>query len=202
MKQLLFTLLLFTYGSLFSQTKLINYKSHSGSSKNFKKTLHSNFFDKGESNFGMAPQRYVRNSKLDTVILLSDKVAVMVTSESCHYEDFDGRDKSNAQLWSAGKDTVYDHEVFNSGKSVKEMKEIIKDNYFFTNSVDQIVFIGFDGEKIQKRVNTDSLQVKQPEEKLMDLKRKKAKPTLLPKTDSLFTLFLLSLISALFNGSF
>lgn len=201
----LLTLVLASFSN--SQTKMINHKSHSGSKSNFSRSLSASLFDKGESNFGMAPQRHVRNSKLDSVILLSEKVAVMVTSESCHYEDYDGRDKSKPTLWSAGRDTVYDHEVFNSGKSVDEIKKILKNEYYFANQIDQVVFLGFDGSSQKliepKKVEiatTDSSNVKnQVKSNKNKNKRDKKQPA--RQSDSMFTIFLLSLISMLFRGT-
>lgn len=202
-----FTLLIALSAASFSsgQTRMINHKSHSGSRSNFSRSLSSSLFYKGESNFGMAPQRHVRNSKLDSVILLSEKVAVMVTSESCHYEDYDGRDQSKPYLWSAGKDTVYEHEVFNSGKSVEEIKKILKSEYYFANSIDDVVFLGFDGKyvesknKMKEEAITSQIEPVKMTEKKQKKERENSTPT--KKPDSMFTLFLLSLLSVLFRGT-
>lgn len=189
----------------FGQTKMINHKSHSGSRSNFKRTLSSTLFEKGESNFGIAPERHVRNSKLDSVILLSKNVAVMVTSESCHYEDYNGRNPSKPYLWSAGKDTVYDHEVFNSGKSVEDIKRILKSEYYFANSIDNVVFLGFDGKYVQEKekVKEETIIVQSEPVKMREKKQKKERENSAPtkKPDSVFTLFLLSLLSVLFRGT-
>lgn len=184
----------------FSQTKLISHKSHSGSSKNFHKALSKNLFNIGESNFGMAPQRHVRNSKLDTVKLLSRHVAVVITSESCYWEEYDGRDKSNSQLWSAGTDTVQDHPVFNGKNSLKEVKSTLKENYFFNNPIDSVVFIGFDGNfatvKAQSKTETRSDINKHlsSEEKDNDNNPKR------PKT--LFLIFIISFFKSIYNFNF
>ena len=89
---LLFTIFLVVQGK--TQTKLINFKSHSGSAHHFSKTLLLNPSRFETSNFGVGPQRYVRNSNLDSVILLSEHTAIMVTSESCGFEDYNGRGQS------------------------------------------------------------------------------------------------------------
>jgi hypothetical protein len=194
MKQLFIFFTFLSSLSASTQTKLIAHKSHSGKTK----TLFSNPI--GESNFGMAPERFVRNSKLDSVILISEKVAIMVTSEHCHSEGFDGRDKSRSNLWSAGKDTVYEHELFNSSKSVDEIRKSLKEDYFFANPIETVVFIGFDGnyptpktepkEKIKaKEIKTD-IQLDELEE---EPRRKK---------DSIFSLFILSLLSMIFRSPF
>jgi hypothetical protein len=182
---------------------MINHKSHSGSRSNFTRSLSSSLFDKGESNFGQAPERFVRNSKLDSVILLSEKVAVMITSESCHSEDYNGRYSSKPHLWSAGKDTVYEHEVFNSGKSVDEIKKILKNEYYFANSMDDVVFLGFDGKYAEVKKKED---IKQPIEPIASKSEKRIRTEVenhpaRKKPDSMFTIFFLSLLSVLFRGT-
>ena len=159
--KLITTAFILYFFNSFGQTKLISHKSHSGSNTTFSNSMKKNLFNIGESNFGMAPERFVRNSNLDTVKLLSPHVAVMITSESCLRDDY-SRNKSSMELWSAGTDTVYNHDVFNSKNSIAQIKSKLKNNYFFDNSVDNIVFIGFDGKyaivapKSQLPVNADS----------------------------------------------
>lgn len=206
MKHLFFLsfLAIFAFTNLIqAQTKFISYKSHSGNKRQMKVAMSSNLFSIGESNFGMAPQRMVRNSKLDTVILVSEKKAIMITSEYCHFEDYGGGDRSNGSLWNAGKDTVYDHPVFNSGKSVTEIKRTLKQEYFFANPIDSVVFLGFDGEYYketpkktnQKSVQKDRIQqqLANPESPTNDTSRQ---PT------SLFMIFVLSIFSVICNCHF
>ncbi len=139
---------LYFFGTMaWSQTKLIAHKSHSGSAKSFKYSLHSKAFNKGESNFGQAPQRMVRNSRLDTVRLLPDARVVMITSESCYWEDYGGRPESNPELWSAGKDTLNGHPLFNAEHTPMEIRKTLKEEYYFTNSPTSVVLIGFDEPK-------------------------------------------------------
>lgn len=148
MKQLfLFVCLCFFGLTAWSQTKLIAHKSHSGSAKSFKYSLHSKAFSKGESNFGQAPQRLVRNSRLDTVRLLPDARVVMITSESCYWADYGGSPESNPELWSAGKDTLNGHPLFNAEHTPMEIRKTLKDEYYFTNSPASVVLIGFDEPK-------------------------------------------------------
>lgn len=192
MKQLFIFFSIFTAYAVNAQTKVIAHKSHSGKSK----TLFSNPI--GTSNFGMAPQRFVRNSKLDSVILISDKVAIMVTSEHCYTEDYDGRDKSSINLWSAGKDTVYEHEVFNSSKSVEEIRKMLKADYFFANPVESIVFIGFDGN--YPLVKTAPIVKEKQIKNEIQLEEEEKVPT--RKKDSFFTMFILSLLSMIFRSPF
>ncbi|MES2799042.1 MAG: hypothetical protein V4638_03435 [Bacteroidota bacterium] len=139
MKQLLLFSFLGIFSLGFGQTKMIFHKSHSGSNSNFFAGIkHSN------SNFGMAPTRMVRNSKLDSVILLDDHIAVMITSEQCTEFDFGSSRPHPNSLWSAGKDTVYNHPLFNRTNSIAEIQKTLKEEYFFTNDISTVQLIGFE----------------------------------------------------------
>lgn len=139
MKQLLLICFLALNSLSFTQTKMIFHKSHSGSSKNFIAGIKHN-----NSNFGMAPTRTVRNSKLDSVILVDDHIAVMVTSEYCTEFDRGSNTSYGSHLWSAGKDTVYNHPLFNKEKSVAEIQKTLREEYFFANDISDVKLIGFD----------------------------------------------------------
>jgi hypothetical protein len=196
----LFSLIFLNSSVSQSQTRLIAHKSHSGSNRTFARALENSKSPILLSNFGMAPERFVRNSNLDSVILLSNNRAIMVTSETCNWEEFDGRDKSAKQLWSAGRDTVYDHPVFTSKNSLSEIKSTLKDEYFFANPINSVVFIGFDSD-FQKEVSTlrpsktTELAPKSNTETVSDTTTKKR-----PK--SLFLIFILSIFNAIFNHKF
>ena len=87
MKKITLVLMLLAASAALGQTKKISYKSHSGSPENFSVALEENLFDMDNSNFGMAPQRNVTTAQLDSVIFVSDSVAIMVTSEYCSRDD-------------------------------------------------------------------------------------------------------------------
>lgn len=175
---------------------MISHKSHSGSSKNFKKALTKDLFDISESNFGMAPQRFVRNSNLDTVILLENKKAVMITSESCHYEDYDGSDRSKTQVWSAGADTVLDHPIFNGEIPVESIKKILKEEYYFSNPIESVVFIGFDGQyAVEKKKKKN-----EPFERSETTKEKNSDEETPVRKRSLFVMIIMTLLSIITKG--
>ena len=184
-------LLLYSFIS-FGQTRLINHKSHSGKSTDFLKThLTSN------SNFGMAPQRMVRNSKLDSLILIDEKTVIMITSESCHFEEYDGSDKSVSKLWKAGRDTVVDHVVFNGNKSSDEIRKIIKHNYFFANPAESVIFVGFEEEEKEESNLASSSQKKQLKSKKEQHERRNRRE----KRPSYLTIILFSIISLMTRGT-
>lgn len=199
--KLAFIFILSTFSICQAQTKWIAHKSHSGSRSDFHKTLKIN-----PSNFGVGPQRFVRNAKLDSVILISEKVAIMVTSETCHYEDFDGRVNSNSNVWRAGRDTVYNHELFNAEKSSTEIRKTLKEKYFFSNPSEKVVLIGFDRDLAkQENVNPDTTIISEPNklnEKVHFKPKKKRAEDEIPVRSSPITLFFLSLVSLITRGTF
>lgn len=131
----------------FAQTKLISHRSHSGSTANFILALEGELFDMPFSNFGMAPQRTVRTAELDSVIFISDSVAVMVTSNYCFSGYVGGfPDASTKSLWRAGRDTARNHVLFKRQHELDSIKLILKRQYFFRNSVDSVKFIGYDNQ--------------------------------------------------------
>ena len=131
-----------TYG----QTKLISHKSHSGKASDFHKAMTHFNYDLDVSNFGVAPEPLVRHARLDTLRYVSDSVAIMTTSNYCVDSDVRVID-SIGFLWNEGVDTLYNHPLFSKKKSLHRIKQELKENYFFENPVDSIVFIGYDPEK-------------------------------------------------------
>lgn len=133
----------------FSQTKLIAHKRHSGT--NFHYALSNNTLDIKDSNFGIAPTRIVQNAQLDSVIFIDEEKAVMITSEYCR-ENFRLNTKDSISLWSAGKDTVYNHVLFSKKHKLDSIKQVLKTEYNFKNDIDKVVFIGYDnGKKVIKK---------------------------------------------------
>lgn len=92
----------------------------------------------------MAPTRTVRNSKLDSVILIDDHIAIMVTSEYCTEFEYGSNKGYGSHLWSAGKDTVYNHPVFNKDNSADQIRKTLMEQYFFANDISSVKLIGFD----------------------------------------------------------
>jgi len=132
-----FVLLLWTCNA-FSQTKLISYKSHSGDMKYFEKSIVEDSYNTNYSNLGMAPERFVTNSKLDSVIILDNKKSIMVTSLFCK-----NRRNGNTEKWKAGRDTVYNHAIFSS-ENIDSVKNILRRDYNFQNDIDSTVFLKYD----------------------------------------------------------
>lgn len=130
--------LVFSSFQVFSQTKLISYKSHSGDMKYFEKSIVEDSYNTNYSNLGVAPQRYVTNSKLDSVIIIDDKKSVIVTSNYCKI-----RGNANPEKWKPGRDTVYNHPIF-SDDNIDNVKKVLKSEYNFQNDIDSTVFLKYD----------------------------------------------------------
>ena len=141
-RTILFVSLIGISGTSLSQTKRIAFKSHSGRDENFKKSLNLALFESENSNFGMAPQWRVVNAHLDTVIFLNDSTVELVTSHHMYYSDNYLERNEQKNLWEPGHEKIVNHPVFNSEKSIDEMKEIIQKTYNFKNDISKVVFIG------------------------------------------------------------
>ena len=145
------TLTLLSFSSLsFCQTKLIAHKRYGGNHVNFKA---SNWIK--SSNLGMAPTRLVKNARLDSVILINDKQAVMVTSEVCTEEDHGGRATGYSNVWKPGRDTVFNHVLFNGKNNEEEIRTVLGRQYNFRNEPTNVVLVGFKKEdaEISKKVH-------------------------------------------------
>lgn len=134
--------LVLSFTTLFAQTKIISHKSHSGTDEEFRTSYAEDAEELDGAGMGMAPDPIVQSAKLDSVIFISDSVAVMVTSQYCSRS----RHQSNymGTRWSAGKDTVYYHPLFSRQHSLDSIKAIIQLHYNFKNPVDSVRFIGYD----------------------------------------------------------
>ena len=150
LSSLLFSLTVFTG---YTQTKLIAHKSHSG--------VASTFFADGFDNFGRAPREFVMTSHLDSVIFVSDSVAVMVTSV-CTRNQYNKAEPKTEKQWRPGRDTVYNHPLFTQQNQLDSIKNVLDQNYHFTNPMDSAVFIGFDNvkPKVKKTPGKTDKQVK------------------------------------------
>lgn len=135
----------------FGQTDIIEYRSHSGKMVSF-----TNFsplkIDGVATNFGMAPIRTITTAALDTVKFLENGKSVMVTSEYCRRQnqvlfDQDGQPLgvgNQGNLWRAGADTMLNHPLFSHPHSLDSIKSVLASEYNFQNSIDSVVFVGYD----------------------------------------------------------
>lgn len=172
MKSVLALSILFLTSFSFAQTKLIAHKRYGGNHSNFKA---SNWIK--ESNLGVAPTIMVKNARLDSVILINDKQAVMVTSEVCTEEDHGGRATGYSKVWKPGRDTVFNHVLFNGKNNEEEIRTVLGRQYNFRNEPTNVVLVGFkkDEEIIHKKVkekDTTSLELNPDEQEAKKKKRR------------------------------
>lgn len=132
----IFTLLLATiFISVFSQTKLIFYKSHSGNMKNFS----ADAIDISDGNLGLPPERIVGDIKLDSVIYVNDKETMLV-STYCTTRYGERKEEKHIRK-------IVPNSRLNFTKNQDSIKSLLKSNLYFDEflkSVDDAVFIGFD----------------------------------------------------------
>jgi hypothetical protein len=130
MKRLLLIFACFSCLAANAQTKLIAFKSHSGSAENFSLALENNLFDMAESDFGLPP-----TVTLDSVILVKKSVAVIVTS------------RGEGRPIFTRRDTLRSKKLFNKKISLDSLRTNIHKLIKFDNSPDSVKFIGFDKSK-------------------------------------------------------
>lgn len=157
-----------------AQTKLIEFKSHSGNVSHFKTALEESIFGLERSNFGEAPMRTIRNAHLDSLIFLNDTAAVMVTSEICTRQTWRG-DNRDSVIWKAGRDTVLYHPLFTQQHRLDSIQEVLDDQYHFNNEAKEVIFIGYDNQPEKPEVDKRTKKEIKEDEKLKKKIRKARK---------------------------
>jgi hypothetical protein len=142
-RQILFFLLCLPF-CLFAQSKRIGFLSHSGRAANFETALaHESLFGTAASDFGEAPDPFIRNVHLDSLIALDEHRIVMVSSGTCT----NIYDKDRApHAWSPGRDTIIDHPDFGNIHQLNMAKNILQNQYYFDHT-QPTVFVGYDNQQ-------------------------------------------------------
>lgn len=125
---------------VFSQTKLIAFKSHSGQSGTFKAGVSENLFDANLSNLGN-PKPYFQKTTLDSLIILDDGEGVLMASSVSDLV-FDDEKQEKQPV----REVVHKWALF-SKKNIDSVKAILKRDYHFANNVDSVIVVEYDKEK-------------------------------------------------------
>ena len=121
--------------SIFSQTKLIAFKSHSGNSADFNTAVSEDLFDANFSNLGDSRPFYEK-TKLDSVIILEDGESVLVTrSAGILFND-------KKEEWQPGRKVVQNRALF-SKKNIDSVKTVLKNEFKFVNDMDSVVVVEY-----------------------------------------------------------
>lgn len=118
----------------FSQTKLIAYRSHSGTNKHFRIAIEKNLFDIGNSNFGLS---ITYAEKVQSVILRSNNIIFI---SRIKYRFINGGVDKITKI----TDTLHrkNSRQFFKSKNIDSLKKEIKRTYKGIN-LDSARFIGF-----------------------------------------------------------
>jgi hypothetical protein len=116
--------------TLFAQTKLISFRSHSGSNAHFRTAVEHNLFDIGKSNFGI-----VTTEKIDTVIMASNDRIIVIRKKYAG---------ASNKAYKVSRDTLTKANASGifAANSLESLKEAIQNKYM-TSGFDSIRFIGF-----------------------------------------------------------
>ncbi|MGB3006703.1 MAG: hypothetical protein WBC06_09350 [Chitinophagaceae bacterium] len=155
----LFLLFCVTTLMTLAQTKKIAFKSHSGSAENFQIALENNLFDIEESNFGLPPTKEIYTSTLDSVFFISDTMAVRVVS---HFSTQTFPQKEKPVLLQQVRDTLYHHILFSQKHALDSIKKALKAGNEYENSMEKVVFVGYDNKKKKKTKRNEMIPVVTP----------------------------------------
>lgn len=158
MKTILLFVLVALSSLLQAQTKVIAFKSHSLHMEHFLTALEDPTHNLSAHNLGAAPQPFIKTAVLDSVIFINDSAAIMVTSEYCQknpwYSSRPALDvPSGKTLWTSGSDTVYHHPLFTQQHALDSIKTELKHHYYFRESIDSTVFVGYDNKRPVQKLN-------------------------------------------------
>jgi hypothetical protein len=141
---------------LFAQTKIIAYKSHSGSRANYEIALTDELFTSDHDNFGLWVDDMEIVNDLDSVIRINDTTAIMVTRN--------GYGRTGKIKIQKTIDTVYNHPVLSGKPRLIDVKKELRDKNgnTYANSMDSVKFIGFeekDAVKVKKKKKNSLIPV-------------------------------------------
>lgn len=184
-------------GIIFSQTKLISHKSHSGSNENFRVSVEENLFDIGDSNFGKITNEYTENyEKIDTIIKISNTKIVRVKSN--YYQVFERIDKSKVgklEYLNTVRDTItVENANLISNDKLKTLAKTERKN-IKTIDTNKVIIVNFK-EKSLKEVKQEKRKAKK---KKAILPIVESKPNFPSKPLLIFALISLTSLVAFFT---
>jgi len=166
---------------------MIAYKSHSGSAIHMNMAIELDLFSSPNSNLGAAPQRFIYNAQLDSLIFLDDTSTVMVTSNRCYNLDSNNSwGRKIKEVWSAGRDTVINHNTFNRNLTEKKIRNEIKTKYNFANDAQKIVFVNHVPESAFDSAVADETKIAPTKKKKNKARKSKSTKTKKGKRISIF----------------
>ncbi len=141
MKEKILFVLFFVAICCSAQTKIIAHKSHSGSKGSFIKFYKKN--NTANSSFGLPGRAYI--IVLDTVIAVNNSVTLLKKRQSivC-YQNSPSYKKMKKSDFRSVVDTLVNHEYLNRKNKLAFIKKYLKENTDYSNSVESVVFLGFE----------------------------------------------------------
>ena len=144
---LIFTLISFS-SVVFSQTKIIAHKSHSGSSKHFSKLLKKKGSSATHGNFGLPGNQNI--ILLDSVVAVNDSITVLKIRESnvCYpYFETPNYKKLDASDFKFKTDTLVNNSIWNKNNTETFIRNAEGSRrelrIWFENPFSEVVLIGF-----------------------------------------------------------
>ena len=159
MKQSYFLFAIFISTFIFSQTKLIAYKSHSGNMANFETSVSKNVFDTNDPNLGEPrPKDF---AEIDSVIILDNDKAIVKTKIDSYIENREKRRTTDTiSLKGFGKKNTYNDSL----------------EFLVKQEITRKYYVEFFNLKKEKNDSTAYLKYNQQERTYQQLKKETPKP--------------------------
>ena len=152
MKNLILIVLLNFSCFAFSQTKLIAFKSHSGSNKNFAIAFENNLFDLDNSNLGEYKIAVSDYTNLDSVKLISKDKIVRFTSDftTRKYKRTNQKCTDDERIKSSIDTLIIKPKSLKKGLTPLEVKSKLDSLKIYNNTLTPTLFKGFDKKSNKK----------------------------------------------------
>jgi hypothetical protein len=134
------------------QTRKIAFESHSGSEDHLAIALSDAFFDADGSDFGLPANAVVKSYKLDSVIFISESMALLIRRTYSHTI---GDPSDSMKFTGSSRDTVFNDPLFSRKHSLDSIRMVLEKEKYYLNykTMRRVKFIGYDNKKASKETH-------------------------------------------------
>jgi hypothetical protein len=134
------------------QTRKIAFESHSGSEDHLAIALADPFFDADESDFGLPANAVVKSYKLDSVIFISESMAILVKRTYSHTI---GDPSDSMKFIGSSRDTVFNDPLFSRRHALDSIRMVLEKEKYYLNykTIRRVKFIGYDNKKAARETH-------------------------------------------------
>jgi hypothetical protein len=128
------------------QTRKIAFESHSGSADHLAIALTDPFFDADGSDFGLPSTTVLKSYKLDSVIFVSESMAILVKRAYSHTF---GDPSDSMKFMGSSRDTVFNDPLFSRKHALDSIRMVLEKEKYYLNykTIRRVKFIGYDNKR-------------------------------------------------------